>query len=163
MRLLLPIYVGVLASAGLLPAAGALAAETGQGSAEPVEEITVTGDQDALNLQLAIDTAESDFYALFNALVAEEYRVSCKQQIVLGSRIKQRVCQTGFQQEQLTKAAMYSYYGMPYNADAALTAKNTELSTKARELLETNAELRQAASRLSDLVETYKERYTTPD
>ncbi len=44
-----------------------------------------------------------------------------------------------------------------------MAAKISELSTKARELIETNVALRQAASRLSDPVEQYQDRYTSPD
>lgn len=100
---------------------------------------------------------------MFNGLVEAEFQVSCKREYVLGSRIKKRVCQAGYQRELLTRAAMWQSSGGAYNGDAAMAAKNSELSTKARELIETNAALRQAASRLSDLVEQYQDRYTRPD
>lgn len=65
--------------------------------------------------------------------------------------------------ELLTRAAMWQSSGGAYNDDAAMAAKNSELSAKARELIGSNAALRQAASRLSDLVEQYQDRYFSPD
>lgn len=154
-------HISYIYVAGLLAAASAQGAEPA--STKPLEEISITGDQNQVNLQMAIDSAESEFYELFNDLVDEEFRVTCKNEIVLGSRIKKRVCQTGYQQEELTTAAMYSYYGIPYDATAALANKNSQLREQARELIETNAELRQAATRLSDLVSEYKDRYNNAE
>lgn len=128
----------------------------------PVEEVTVIGSRDQLNMQMAIDTAEDNFSALLNTLVDAEFRVNCAYEVVLGTRIKQRVCQTQYQKDALTKAAMYSSRGMPYNANALLTQKNREMSRRARELIETNTALREAASRLSGLVEEYQSSIGNP-
>ncbi|MES2605858.1 MAG: hypothetical protein V4603_13050 [Pseudomonadota bacterium] len=126
-------------------------------AAEPVEEITITAPQASHELQLAIDLAEDDFYKLFNSLVDKDMQVSCTREKVLGSLIKQRVCQTNYMKDELTKAAMFSQMEAPYDASAALRTKNRELSVKARELIGENPELSKAAARLSNLVERYQD------
>jgi hypothetical protein len=41
--------------------------------------------------------------------------------------------------------------------------KNRQMSSMARELIETNPQLRGAATRLSELVEEYQEKYSASD
>jgi len=124
------------------------------------EEITVTGDNAKVNLQLAVDRAEDEFFALFNSLIdEEEFKIECRYEKVIGSLIKQRICQTRYMRDELTRAANLSYVGVEYIATARLSDKNRQLRKKTIELLEQNAELRSAASNLSQRVEEYQDEY----
>jgi hypothetical protein len=127
------------------------------------EEIVVTGDRDNINLQLMVDQAEDQFFAIFNDLVDEDFRIECKYEKVLGSLIKQRVCQTGYMKEELTTAATFNFFGMEYGASAPLAAKNTQMRELTIELLQNNSELRSAALNLSERVEEYRDEYGIPD
>lgn len=131
---------------------------------EPVtEEIFITGDRDNINLQLMVDQAEDQFFAMFNDLVDEDFRIECKYEKVIGSLIKQRICQTVYMKQELTSAATFNFFGMEYGASAPLAAKNTQLRELTLELLQNNSELRSAALNLSERVEEYRDQYGIPD
>lgn len=151
----LPRCLSLAAGQWLLVATAVLGA-----SEELPEEIVVEGERDRINLQLLVDEAENAFYTLFNELVDDaDFRIECKYETVLGTRVKSRICQTRYMREELTTAAMFNYFGMEYQASAALTAKNRELRRKTIELLENNPELRSAAQNLSRRVEEYQDEY----
>lgn len=127
---------------------------------ERIEEITVIGDRSSLSMQRAVDRAQDAFYTLFNSLNDDdEFDITCSYEILLGSRVKQRLCQTDYQKAELTKTATLSSFDTPYLATARLTAKNRELSNKVLKLLESNPAFREAAMELSDRVEAYKEAF----
>ena len=124
------------------------------------EEITVEASRDRINLQLQVDEAENQFYALFNELVDDEdFRIECKYEKVVGSLIKNRICQTKYMRDELSTAATLSLSGIDYMISARLTEKNTQLREKARELLVNNPEFRNAAENLSERVEEYQDEY----
>ena len=129
-------------------------------AAEIIEEITITGDENPDNLTLAVEQAENQFYTLFNQLVDDrDYQVSCKKELLLGSRIKQRVCQTRYMQEALSSAAVMRFSDSPYDANAKLIQKNVQFRQKTQELIEQNPALREAAANLADRVADYKDKY----
>ena len=124
------------------------------------EEITVEASRDRINLQLQVDQAENQFYALFNDLVDDEdFRIECQYERVIGSIIKERICQTKYMRDDLSTAATLSLSGVDYQISARLTEKNHQLRDKARALLENNPEFRNAAENLSDRVEEYQDEY----
>lgn len=127
------------------------------------EEIVIQGDRSKINLQLQVDRAEDQFYAIFNELVDEDLRIECKYETVLGSRIKQRVCQTKYMRDELTTAAQFNFFGMEYGSPSAIAEKNRLLKKTAMELLEKNPELRNAALNLSQRVEEYRDEYGIDD
>lgn len=128
---------------------------------QPVPEaIDITGSRDDINLQLLVDRAEDAFYEIFNDLVDDaDFRIECRYEKVLGSLIKQRICQTGYMKKELTRAANLNYSGVQYLATSTLAEKNRELRKKTVELLEKNPELRNAALNLNARVEEYRSEY----
>ncbi|MDG2176026.1 MAG: hypothetical protein P8M72_07860 [Gammaproteobacteria bacterium] len=124
------------------------------------EEITVEASRDRINLQLQVDQAENQFYALFNDLVDDEdFRIECQYERVVGSIIKERICQTKYMRDELSTAATLSLSGVDYMISAILTEKNSQLREKAMELLENNPAFRNAAQNLSERVEEYQDEY----
>lgn len=124
------------------------------------EEITVEASRDRINLQLQVDQAENQFYALFNDLVDDEdFRIECQYERVVGSIIKERICQTKYMRDELSTAATLSLSGVDYMISAILTEKNSQLREKAIELLENNPAFRNAAQNLSERVEEYQDEY----
>ena len=136
---------------------------TAAGEEQVAEEIVVEGRRDRINLKLEVDRAEDAFYAIFNDLVDEEFRVTCRYERVINSIIKERICQTGYMRSELSTAATLSLSGIDYMAAGVLTDKNRQLREKVLELLENNPELRNAARNLSDRVEEYRDEYEIPD
>lgn len=58
-----------------------------------IEVIGVVGEKPLAFFRLEMERAELDFYEAFNALVDnDKYRVICRKEARLGSRIKDRVC-----------------------------------------------------------------------
>lgn len=145
----------------LLFVVSALLAQSGLAAEATLpEEIVVEGDRSRINLQLQVDEAEDQFFAIFNELVDDEdFRITCKYEKVIGSLIKQRICQTKYMRDELTTAANLQYSGVNYMAGASLTAKNSELRRKTIELLEKHPELRNAALNLNQRVEEYQDEY----
>ena len=128
------------------------------------EEIVVKGSRDDINLQLQVDRAEDEFYAILNDLVPDaDFRIECKYEKVLGTLIKQRICQTGYMRKELSTAATLSLYGVDYMISASLTEKNRKLREITIELLEKNPELRNAALNLNQRVEEYRDEYGIAD
>lgn len=152
-----PIIPRVLIVLAVLHEPAALqAAEEGQ----VTEEIIVEGSRDRINLQLQVDQAEDEFYAIFNKLIDDEdFRIECKYEKVIGSLIKQRICQTRYMRKEMTRAAAYSQMGIERLSAPQLLAKNREMRRKAVELLEKSPELRSAALNLSNRVEEYRDEY----
>ena len=132
------------------------------GAESPVvtEEITITQSRDRINLQLQVDQAEDEFYALLNDLIDDrDFKITCRYEKVIGSLIKQRLCQTGYMRRELTTTATFSYFGMEYLITPALAEKNRQMREITVELLEKNPELRIAAQKLSRRVEEYRDEY----
>lgn len=127
------------------------------------EEIIIQGDRNKINLQLQVDRAEDEFYAVFNELVDEDLRIECNYETVLGSRIKQRICQTKYMRDELSTAAQFNFFGMEYGSPAVIAEKNRQLRNTAIELIENNPELRNAALYLSQRVEEYRDEYGIDD
>ena len=128
------------------------------------EEIVVEGDRSRINLQLQVDQAEDEFFAIFNELIDdEEFRIECKTQRVIGSLIHKRICQTKYMKDELTNAAQLFQVGVNYLADEVLKEKNRALRSKTIELLEQNPELLRAARNLSGRVEEYQDEYGITD
>jgi len=124
------------------------------------EEITVEASRDRINFKLQVDQAENQFYALFNELIDDEdFRIECKYETVIGSLIKQRICQTKYMRDVLSTAATLSLSGANYMISSILTEKNRELREKTMDLLENNPEFRSAAQNLSERVEEYQDEY----
>ena len=124
------------------------------------EEITVEASRDRINFQLQVDQAENQFYAMFNELVDDEdFRIECKYETVIGSLIKQRICQTKYMRDELSTSATLSLSGVDYQISARLTEKNHQLREKAQELLESNPAFRNAAQNLSERGEEYQDEY----
>jgi hypothetical protein len=124
------------------------------------EEITVEASRDRINFKLQVDQAENQFYALFNELIDDEdFRIECKYETVIGSLIKQRICQTKYMRDELSTAATLSLSGANYMISSILTEKNRELREKTMDLLENNPEFRSAAQNLSERVEEYQDEY----
>ena len=149
------LFMVLATCAGLLPAA------------EPdqvTEEIIVRGSREDINLKLQVDRAEDEFFAIFNDLIDDEdFRIECKYEKVIGSLIKERICQTGYMRKELSTAATLSLSGIDYMAVPTLTVKNRQLREKTIELIENNAELRNAARNLSQRVEEYRDEYGIAD
>lgn len=127
------------------------------------EEIVVRGSRAGINLKLQVDRAEDEFYAILNDLLDEEFRITCRYERVINSIIKERICQTKYMRDELSTAATLSLSGINYMAAGVLTDKNRQLREKVAELLEDNAELRNAARNLSERVEEYRDEYGIPD
>ena len=128
--------------------------------APETEEIVVEGDRSRINLQLQVDQAENEFFAIFNDLIDDEdFKIECKNQRVIGSLIHKRICQTKYMKDELTNAAQLYQVGVNYLADEVLKGKNRELRRKTIELLEENPDLLRAARNLSNRVEEYQDEY----
>ena len=150
------LYFFMLLTACFLSGRQAVAAE----SESLPEEILVEGDRSRINLQLQVDEAEDQFFAIFNELIDDEdFRIECKMQRVIGSLIHKRICQTKYMKDELTNSAQLYQVGVNYLADEVLKKKNRELRQKTIELLEGNAELRNAARNLNRRVEEYQDEY----
>lgn len=128
--------------------------------APETEEIVVEGDSSRINLQLQVDQAEDEFFAIFNDLIDDEdFKIECKMERVIGSLIHKRICQTKYMRDELSTAATLNYFGVNYMAAGVLTDKNRELREKTIELLEQNPQLLRAARNLSNRVEEYQDEY----
>lgn len=128
--------------------------------APEIEEIVVEGDSSRINLQLQVDQAEDEFFAIFNDLIDDEdFKIECKNQRVIGSLIHKRICQTKYMKDELTNSAQLFQVGVNYLADEVLKGKNRELRRKTIELLEQNPDLLRAARNLSNRVDEYQDEY----
>lgn len=133
-------------------------------SGPATEEIVVEGSRDRINLKLQVDRAEDEFYAILNDLLEDpDQRVECRYERVIGSNIKERVCQTGYMRKELSTAGTLSLYGVDYMASGKLMEKNRQLRERTIDLLKNNAKLRNAAVNLSQRVEEYQDEYGIQD
>lgn len=123
------------------------------------EEISVMGDRSPGNLERRMHEAEDRFLALFNQLVEDEFQVHCRYEAVLGSRVRQRICQSGRQKRELTRAALFNVMDMPYDALPGLATADRRFREKVQEMIAANPALEDAASTLQESVEAYRRAY----
>jgi hypothetical protein len=115
-----------------------------------LEEITVTGERSLAQLQLDVGKATEEFWALVSSKLGDpQYAVRCASEARLGTLIKQRVCRTAYQEEELEKSA-YAYYVMGglYNPYILTKRKNQEFVGKIVAAVNSSPELQAAVAEL---------------
>jgi len=116
-----------------------------------LDEITVTGERSLTQLQLDVGKATEDFWALVSSKLGDpQYSVRCASEARLGTLIKQRVCRTAYQEEELDKSA-YAYYimGGLYDPYALTRRKNQEFVGKIVAAVNSSPELQAAVAELA--------------
>jgi len=85
----------------IFTACGVASADEPEDAANDIpEEITVYGQKTLLNLRIAVDRAEVEFFERFNELNEDDqYDVFCEKIAVTGSRIRRRTCWSPYERE----------------------------------------------------------------
>ena len=160
-------YLAVI-SCGLMLQANAQDENTPASQSEPIEEITVIGQQIILDLRLQIIEAEDRAFDIFNALNDDNlYDVVCTKVARTGTLIKKRECLPNFYhrataenaQEFLGYVGDYSNYSGPTQSSQNMFAQRFPVfKAKVKELAMQNPELMSALEDLIELSEELKQK-----
>lgn len=129
-----------------------------QDASEPVEEVVVRGQRGLRNLYNEAGRATERFYGLLNEyLDDEEMRVTCRLENRRNSRMRERVCRTGFQSTELSRQGqaqvaalvaadgdLNAFMGTAYDPRPELAEKQREFNAKVVEAVNSNPELNRA-------------------
>lgn len=115
----------VLASVGLLTAAGAVAQPTAPSEVgpqraapapPPVDEIRVRGTRTLAAVQDEAGRATEAFYGKLNNVIRdEEFQVKCAWETNPGELIRRRVCRSGWQEDLLEEVGKAAYEERPFD------------------------------------------------
>jgi hypothetical protein len=127
---------------------------------EPIEEITVYGEQPLVKLKVELEHAESSFYNLYNQLNDDwKFDVVCRKEAPTGSHIKRQICWPRYQLEARSQEAMAKLrrgYIDPA-ADATAMAMSKELRDRIAALAEEDPKLLQALVNYRDKFVGYRQ------
>lgn len=133
-------------------------------SESPLEEVVVIGRETLNSLREELRQAQDHVYDLFNTLNDDdEYDIHCHMETRTGTHISRRVCKANYVDEATSiqgEAYIAFLRGEPGSAQmpatAAIELKNRILREKLTELVNANAELREAVTGFAELSENYE-------
>ena len=133
-------------------------------SKEDIERIGVTGSVPLLFYKDDMQAAELDFYEMFNALNDnKKYKVLCRKETRLGSRIKTRVCYPQYvldRMAQETQDALSSGAGYPslQQIEFAVKDEREESMKYVEELVKSNPKLLEKLIQLNEKQALYAQK-----
>lgn len=133
-------------------------------SKEDIERIGITGSVPLLFYKDDMQAAELDFYEMFNALNDnKKYKVLCRKETRLGSRIKTRVCYPQYVLDRMaeeTQDALSSGAGYPslQQIEFAVKDEREESMKYVEELVKSNPELLEKLIQLNEKQALYAQK-----
>jgi hypothetical protein len=123
-------------------------------AAEPIEEITVTGQR----LRMKVSEAEDAMYALFNDLNTDDrYDIVCTMEVRVFSHIRQKRCVPQYARDALMEEAQSMVRGQPGMPSQAVMAYHSpRLEAKFQEMVGESQELFEAVARHYELNEAWR-------
>lgn len=132
---------------------------TSSATSEPIEELTVRGQRRLSRMRLEIQQAQADLYAMINAHINEpDYTITCRRQIMTGSRIAERVCVPKFMDDELTQFSQMAQRGIQLDPAAAIDYKMRMMNEAIVTAVNENPEIRAAVLEFAELKRVYAER-----
>ena len=154
----------VLASIGLLAAAGAAAQSTAPDQmgpqraaptarpAPPIEEIRVRGTRTLAAVQDEAGRATEAFYVKLNDVMRDdEFQVKCAWETLQGQLIRRRVCRSGWQEDLLEEVGKAAYEERPFDPTSVYYEKERIFSEKLLAAINSDPELVAAVRHLLSL------------
>lgn len=152
----------LMASVGLLAAAGAAAQSTGPNEvgpqraapapSQPIDEIRVRGTRTLATVQDEAGRATEAFYAKLNNVIREEeFQIKCNWEAPQGSLIRKRVCRSGWQEDLLEEVGKAAYEERPFDPTSVYYEKERIFKEKLLAAINSDPELIAAVRHLLSL------------
>jgi hypothetical protein len=125
-------------------------------ASEPLEEITVTAERSLASMRLEVGRATENFWTLLNSVLDEDdFKITCRTATPTGTRLRERLCSTGFVHEELSKAASDMRSGWFYDAEPQIRRKSRIFVDKMVAAINSNPQLLAAVEELARLKAEY--------
>ena len=143
-----------------------LVAQTSEPAAAPIEEITVKGRRELRHLRAGVRKAREDLYSLINEHIDDpKFHVTCRFERRpmdpldprASTRIKERVCRSGYMRDELQTVAYFFMRGVVHDATPRLWNNASVYGEKVAEAFNENPELTDALQRFHRLQAEYSE------